>query len=305
MQPWSFGQGCSTITMKRILAIGLLLVFSGCEKTIEIELNETTPKLVVEATIENGKPPMVILTSSLEFFSVIDPDRLAQSFVHNAVVTISNGTKTHQLKEYRIPLFGNYAYYYYSIDSSDLATAFEGQLNGSYALSVLTGGRQYHATTTIPAITRTIDSIWWRPMPFDTSGKKVDVMIRAKDKPGFGDYIRYFTKTNRGPFLPGFTSVYDDLVIDGTTYEVEVEPGFDRNEGWDEDRDFKRGDTVVLQLSNIDRSTYDFWRTMEYSYSSIGNPFATPVKVIGNISNGALGYFGGYASQFRTLLIPQ
>jgi hypothetical protein len=142
-------------------------------------------------------------------------------------------------------------------------------------------------------------------MPFDTSGKKVDVMVRATDKPGFGDYIRYFTKTNRDPFLPGFTSVYDDLVIDGTTYEVELEPGFDRNEGWDQEHDFERGDTVTLKLSNIDKATFDFWRTMEYSYSSIGNPFASPVKVIGNISNGALGYFGGYASQYRTIIIPR
>jgi hypothetical protein len=159
--------------------------------------------------------------------------------------------------------------------------------------------------TTIPEITRKVDSMWWRPMPFDTSGKKVDVMVRATDKPGFGDYIRYFTKTNRDPFLPGFTSVYDDLVIDGTTYEVELEPGFDRNEGWDQEHDFERGDTVTLKLSNIDKATFDFWRTMEYSYSSIGNPFASPVKVIGNISNGALGYFGGYASQYRTIIIPR
>jgi hypothetical protein len=58
-------------------------------------------------------------------------------------------------------------------------------------------------------------------------------------------------------------------------------------------------------LSNIDKATYDFWRTMEYSYYSIGNPFSTTTKVINNISNGALGYFGGYASQYRTIIIPK
>jgi hypothetical protein len=44
---------------------------------------------------------------------------------------------------------------------------------------------------------------------------------------------------------------------------------------------------------------------MEFSYASVGNPFSTPTKVMSNISNGALGYFGGYASQYRTLIIPQ
>ena len=284
----------------------LLIVLTSCEKTIEIELEESAPKLVVEATIENGEPPLVVLTRSLNYFSSISADLLANSFVHNAIIKVSNGTKTHQLKEYKVPLFGNYFFYYYSIDSSDLATAFEGQFNSSYTLHVEAEGKQYDAKTTIPLITKTIDSMWWRPTPFDTSGKEIDLMIKETDKPGFGDYVRYFTKKNDGPFLPGFQSVYDDLVIDGTTYVVEVEPGFDRNRGWDDqDREFERGDTITLKLSNIDLPTYDFWRTMEYSYSSIGNPFSSPVKVLSNISNGALGYFGGYASQYRTIIIPQ
>ena len=68
---------------------------------------------------------------------------------------------------------------------------------------------------------------------------------------------------------------------------------------------FDKGDTVVFKLSNIDRSTFEFWRTMEFSYSSVGNPFSSPTKVLGNISNGALGYFGGYASQYRSIIIPR
>ncbi len=43
---------------------------------------------------------------------------------------------------------------------------------------------------------------------------------------------------------------------------------------------------------------------MEYSYQSIGNPFSSPTKVRGNISNGALGYFGGYAVQYIGITIP-
>jgi hypothetical protein len=44
---------------------------------------------------------------------------------------------------------------------------------------------------------------------------------------------------------------------------------------------------------------------MEFNYGSTGNPFASPNKVLGNISNGALGYFGGYANQFKTIIIPR
>ncbi|MBL0131278.1 MAG: DUF4249 family protein [Chitinophagaceae bacterium] len=54
----------------------------------------------------------------------------------------------------------------------------------------------------------------------------------------------------------------------------------------------------------MDKATYDFWRTMEYTYSTVGNPFSSPTKVISNIKGGGLGYFGGYAAQFRTIIIP-
>jgi hypothetical protein len=60
---------------------------------------------------------------------------------------------------------------------------------------------------------------------------------------------------------------------------------------------------VTLKLCNIDKATYDFWRTMEFAYSSVGNPFSSPTKVLSNISGGALGYFGGYAAQFKTIII--
>jgi hypothetical protein len=59
-----------------------------------------------------------------------------------------------------------------------------------------------------------------------------------------------------------------------------------------------------VKFTNIDKATFDFWRTMEYSYSSIGNPFASPTTVQGNIK-GALGYFGGYAAQYKRLIIPR
>jgi hypothetical protein len=67
---------------------------------------------------------------------------------------------------------------------------------------------------------------------------------------------------------------------------------------------FRKGDQAVIKFANIDKATYDFWRTMEYNYGSVGNPFSTPTVVISNLSNGALGYFGGYAAQYKQFFIP-
>lgn len=276
----------------------------GCERDIDFELQEEEAKLVVEATIENDQPPRVVLTNSLSFFSQISPQQLASSFVRGAEVYVSNGTRTHKLREYTVPLGGGYSLTYYSTDSSNLATAFVGELNQSYALRIVAGGKEYKANTTIPGYNKRIDSVWYRNGPPQLDTSKVIVMVKAADEPGFGNYNRYFTSRNGGPFLPGLNSVFDDLFVDGTNYEIQVQAGVDRNATFNEDDlFFNKGDSVVFKLSGIDKATYDFWRTMEFSYQSVGNPFATPVKVLGNVSNGALGYFGGYASQYRTLVI--
>ena len=297
--------------MKRILKhfwvyLSFLLLLTACEKGIDFDLEEAEPKLVVEATIENGQAPRVVLTNSLAYFATLNPQQLANSFVRNAEVTISNGSKSHKLKEYAVNLAPGFNLYYYSIDSSNLSTAFTGELATSYTLRIVTNGREYNAQTTIPAITKRLDSVWWKDAPATVDTTKAIVMIRATDKGGYGDYVRYYTKRNSEPFLPGLNSVFDDLFIDGTTYELQVEPGWNRSfEREEEDAFFSKGDTVTLKLSAIDKATYDFWRTMEYSYASVGNPFSTPVKIDGNISGGALGYFGGYGSLYRTIVIPR
>ena len=282
------------------------LSLTSCEKGVTFDLEESAPKLVVEATIETNQPPLVILSKSQNFFAQITPDILANSFVRNAEVYVSNGTVTHKLKEYSTPLSNGYIFYFYSIDPSSPSTAFVGNTNTQYSLRIVAEGKEYTAVTKIPAITRRIDSLFWKQAPVSNDSNKVALMVRATDRAGYGDYIRYFTKRNSESFYPAFNSVYDDQIIDGTSYEVEVERGVDRTLDLPDDYTlFVKGDTVTLKLCQIDKPTFDFWRTMEFSYGSIGNPFASPTKVLSNISNNALGYFGGYAPQFRTIIIPR
>jgi len=292
--------------MKKLFLIFFVITFYSCEKAVDFHLDESAPKLVVEGIIENNQPPVVILSKSLDYFSAISPDILANSFVRNAEVYITSGFLTHRLKEYPIPLGNGIAFYYYSSDSTNPGTLFKGELNTQYSLRIITGGNEYTAETTIPFITKRIDSLFWKQAPGSNDSNKVVLMVKVTDPPGYGDYIRYFTKRNNEPFFPAINSVFDDQIIDGTTYEVEVERGVNRNFGLSEGYSFfDKGDSIIFKLSNINKATFDFWRTMEFGYSNIGNPFSSPTKVLGNISGGALGYFGGYASQFRTIIIPK
>jgi hypothetical protein len=289
-----------------MLILGLTGILYSCEKAISFNLNDVEQKLVVEAFIENNQPPIVVLTTSQSYFSLINPDSISSSFIKNAQVFVSNGTLTHQLKGYSSAINNKVTLHWYSIDSTSLQTAFTGSLNKTYTLRILWNGKEYNSTTRIPMITKRIDSIYWKKAPALNDSNQVAVLVKAFDPPGYGDYIRYFTKRNSEPFYAGLNSVFDDQIIDGISYEIELERGVNRNESRpDGFTFFEKGDTVTMKLCNIDKQTYDFWRTMEFSYASIGNPFSTPTKVVSNISNGALGYFGGYACQFRTLIIPK
>ena len=287
-----------------LLLLTTAIVLVSCEKSVTFKLDEAGKQVVVEATIENGQPPLVTLSNSYNYFSTITKELLTNSFVHGAQIVVSDGARSQTLKEYSYKVAGN-DIYYYTIDSTRLSTAFTGELNKTYSIQIQSGGNSYRATTTIPSLVKKIDSLWWVKSVNNPDTNKVILMARVTDPPGYGNYLRYYTKTNRGQLLPGLNSVFDDQVIDGTTYNVQVEKGVDRNDNIDFENYsfFNIGDTVLVKLSSINKATYDFWRTMEYSYGSIGNPFSSPTKVLGNIEGGALGYFGGYASQFKEIIL--
>jgi hypothetical protein len=53
----------------------------------------------------------------------------------------------------------------------------------------------------------------------------------------------------------------------------------------------------------IDKSHYNFWRTLEADRGSQGNPFGSFVVVKTNI-NGGIGVWGGYGSSIQTIVAP-
>ena len=287
----------------RILFFVFILFLISCEKDIDIKLDPSQTRLVVDATIENNQPPIVFLSQSLDFFGKIDPVILSASLVRNAKVSITDGSSIVELTEDSV-VRGNTKIFFYTTTGTN--QFFRGKLGTKYDLKIEALGPTYNASTTIPLITRKVDSLWWEKVPLADDSNDARVMLTGTDKPGFGDFIRYFTKRGQEPFLAGFNSVFDDQIIDGTTYTVQVDRGFDKNSEFSDSLSyFKRGDTVTLKLCNIDKATYDFWRTYEFSFQSIGNPFSSPTRILGNISNDALGYFGGYGAQYHTIVIPK
>jgi hypothetical protein len=296
--------------MKKIGLYFLLIALCSCERTIDLKVNNQPAKLVVDASIESNNAPLVVLSNSLNYFSTISPQELSSSFVHNAIVTVGDGSKTVQLVEDSYTDSTGYTFYFYTVDYTNPFEILTGKFNTTYNLKIqLADSSAYTSTTTIPPLRKTCDSLWWAPAPNNPDTTRCVLFGLFNDPPGFGDYVRYFTGVNGQPFYPGYTSAFDDQVTDGTIYTFQIPQGYNKNDTLKVNNDdfgfFHHGDSIVFKFCDIDNPTYDFWRTWEYAYQSNGNPFSSPVKVTGNISNNALGAFCGYASQYLPIVIPK
>lgn len=294
--------------MKRLIIILILsLSITACEKNIDFKTTKSADILVVDGTIEDGKAPQIVLTYSLNYFAAINAQIAANSFVRKAVVTLNNGTTTSTLKEVEVPLGIGYSLYYYTNDPATPANNFLGEQGKTYILKISVDGKDYMSTTHIPFLTKKCDSIWWKTVPNNPDTTLAILQGKFTDPVGLGNYIRYFTSVNNSGFMPGEKSAFDDQVIDGKTYDIQIDQGVDRNNPADEKVKgfFHRGDSVLLKFCNTDKATYTFWNTWEFAYQSVGNPFSTPNKVLGNISNGGLGAFCGYSVDYKKLIIPK
>jgi hypothetical protein len=300
--------------MKRrgILLIMILVVvyLSSCEKEVNFDLGTSAEKIVVEGTIETGVPPYVFLTKSIGFFSKVDLNTLGNSFLHDAKITVSDGTQSFVLREYQINNNGvNFSFY--TVDSASAgALAFRGVAGKTYSLKIEYKGKTYESSTSIP-FPKALDSLWAEaPKPDEVPEDHLNSMLlfaRYTDPDTLGNRVRYFTKRNSEPFLAPYYSVYDDAIINGSKVDIRLPAGFNRMDSIDIETFgyFYKGDTIIVKWSSIDKKVFDFWHTLEFSYGSTGNPFASPVKVTSNISGDALGVWAGYGNTFDTLIIPQ
>lgn len=295
------------------LFIPLLLIClftASCEKEVKFNLQNGGSKIVVEGVIETGMPPVVKLSGSIGFFSKIDLQTLADAYVHDAEISVSDGQQTVQLKEYELSESG-YATYFYSVDTANpQAMAFRGMPGKTYGLTIQYAGKTYTSSTAIP-YPKPLDSLWAEvPVPEDMPEDYPDSRVlytQYTDPDTPGNRERYFVKRNSEDFLAPYYSTENDELINGSTVRMPLNSGFNKMDSINPETFgyFYKGDTVVIKWCAIDKSVYDFWQTLEFSYGASGNPFASPVEISTNIKGGALGVWAGYGSTFDTLVISQ
>ncbi len=292
--------------MKKFLFIIIALsFFASCEKELDIDLPQPDAKLVVEGWIENGEYPVVIVTRNSSYFAPIDTNFLMDSlFITDALVIVSDGFVNDTLQpqfDFDAYLKGAWPIFYYK------GSKFKGVEHGQYSLYIEAVGEVITGNTDIPTLVG-FDSLWWEAES-GTGDSLGYIHAMITDNGNEKNYYRIFSKRlgRDYNFIPVMESIYDDLYFNGLTFEYEITRGELNYEDEElfEDPEFgsyKRGDSVIVKLSTINKAHYDFWRTLEEDVMAGGNPFTNPVTIRHTVE-GALGVFGGYGSICDTIVI--
>lgn len=311
--------------MKRFILIFTALIpfFTGCTEDVDLTVVGGEFKIVVEGRIENGKVAEVFVMRSNPLSSKRDYSEFY--FVDDAVITLSDGTVTETL----IPTYNKNnpvaskprsesAYYLPYISKT-----IKGVVGKTYTLTVkaapnpdkLTEVKTYTATTTIP-VPKDLDKVWWQAQkPYDTLGL---AWARLTEPAGTGNNYKWYAKRSNKWYQQGeykdrrylapTGSTFDDKFIDGKSFDFSFNRALDPSDSLsysspsEQMTYFKNTDTIYIKFCTIDDAATKFYTTYEAAYQTNGNPFASPVTILSNISEGGLGIWAGFGCTYDTII---
>ena len=299
--------------MKKLVYI-LLLFSLGCTKSIDFQLPEVEQIIVVEATVESGLPPRVVLTNSQGYFDPIDSNILKEIFVHDAVITLNDGSNDYTLQEINF----NGIYLYTSLEFGAI-----GQLGKTYSINIDVNDKNIQASTKIPQ-SLMLDSIWFEK--YDAYDSLGFIGTKFTDPDTLGNCYRWFAQrinTYKYNYPPPFDNVKgtvkdsrplapigsstDDKLFNGLSFEFAFPRGEDGNfEGPDdegiEEGFFKTGDTILIKSTTTTYPVYLYVRAMENAAVSNGGIFGSSGNLPYNVQGDGIGIFYGYGVSYDTLI---
>src|SRR5450759_813563 len=265
--------------LRIVLSLSPLLVFSGCQKVINVDLNEAAPRIVIEGLInDRGGPYSVTITKSGSYFN--QPVLLS---VSGADVTITDNTGiTDTLRETTPGIY--------------VTSRTKGTPGITYTLKVISDNREYSGTSTMLRHVN-IDSLKLVKSEFqrfDLGGNNqheinMEIHCFFKDPLEEKNFYRIKVLKNDSINTQNYR-LYDDQYTNGRETELRVARA-------------EAGATFRVELLSIDKQTYGYYRTLDDLLYT--NPFfgSTPANPNNNLSNGALGYFGAVAISSETIII--
>jgi hypothetical protein len=269
---------CHIDSLHILLLLLITFVFPGCQKVINVDLNEAAPRIVIEGVINDRRGPYTVMISkSGSFFNqpVLPPVTGAV-----AIITDNSGI-TDTLKEVNAGIY--------------ISSKIRGIPGKTYTLKVMSENEEYEGSSTMFSHV-SIDSLTLvksDPQRFNfgaNNQKEIPLEIHCFFRDPFEkNFYRIKVFRNDSINTQNYR-LFDDQYTNGQITELRVAHA-------------TAGDRFRVELYSLDSKTYGYYRTLEdllYTNPVFGS---TPANPDNNLSNGALGYFGAFAVSSKTIVI--
>jgi len=299
------------------------VVLYSCTKEVRIDIPKEEPKLVVDARIEKGGFPTVLLMKSQYLYNLTNLDAYFSSNISDATVTLVRGLDTFTLSPYfisELPLqsqitlaeqlnveLNELAFFPLKVYSS-LDPNLIGAVGQTYTLNIQYNSQTYSATTKLLSPIA-LDNFQWIPSAENNQFGVCRAFLTdpANAKNAYRWESKIMTTLNGSPkdyrFRHSGGSYFDDQFFNGLSINFETRyPEKDTSYPEEFNRHFKYGDSVVIKLSHIEYPVYNYFDKLRTQLENSGSPFSSPVLMPSNFSNGALGVWAGYSSWYDTLV---
>lgn len=257
--------------MKNIIYLLVVVLFASCEDVVNVDLDTSNPKLVIDANIlwqkgTLGNEQTIKLSTTTDYYSNAIPA------VSGAIVYVTNSSNT-VFNFIEVPNTGNY-----------VCNNFVPVINETYTLTVQYDGITYNATEKLLA-TPTIDSVEQTTVQ-SIGGDLIQVKFFFQDNGAENNYYLGQIK-NANNAIPEM-GAFDDEFFQGNQMF-----------GFYADPELEPGDLINFKLQGVSLRYFNYMnKLINIAGSSGGNPFATPPATLrgnivnqNNVDNFPLGFF--------------
>jgi hypothetical protein len=245
--------------MKKLILIILSITMYSCEDPIDLNLNTSEPKLVIEASINwikgtSGNEQEIKLSLSAPYYDLETPP------ANNALVSVFDSNNN----EYIFAENGTTGIY--------VNNTFLPILNEAYTLNINYNGETYSASETLKSVA-SIDSVEQKN-DGGFSGDETELKAYYTDPANIENYY-FFEFRNNFTTLPTL-EVYKDEFTDGNQIF-----------GFYTEEDLTTGHEVTIRNYGVSKAFYEYmYILLQQNSEEGGGPFeTTPATVRGNCIN--------------------
>ncbi|MEM9340523.1 MAG: DUF4249 domain-containing protein [Bacteroidota bacterium] len=268
--------------MKKLLnVLAISITLFACEKTIDLNLDESSPQLVIEANLAEGETTLLVIVSrSTPYFEPGTEERIDQAIItlyddHGNITAVPN------------------------MDNGQYAVEMVGVPGTTYRLEVILGDATYTAVSTMLQNVELLEleADFEPESPFNDE-EGYEVLMKYNDPAGQRNYYRPVYSIDGVPQREGEKmQVITDDFNDGVEAKFPITGDI-----------FQSGEVVLVELRHLDESAYDYFKALVdiVAAEGLGSGIAAPGNPVSNWTGGAgvLGHFTAYSLDTLSITIP-